>query len=138
MGGWDDMSEEKIPNELRYTKSHEWVKVEGDSATVGITDHAQGQLTDIVFVDLPAAGKAAVKGGSLLVLESVKTVADVYAPGNGSVTAVNTELKAHPEFINQDPYGKGWIFKLKLSGPIAATDLMSAEEYRAFAAASSG
>ena len=77
------MSEEQVPNELRYTKSHEWVKVEGDIATVGITDHAQAQLTDIVFVDLPAAGKVAVKGTSLLVLESVKTVADVNAPGNG-------------------------------------------------------
>lgn len=128
------MSEEKVPSELRYTKSHEWVKVEGDSATVGITDHAQGQLTDIVFVDLPATGKAVTKGASVLVLESVKTVADVYAPGAGSVSAVNGELKAHPEYINQDPYGKGWIFRLHLSGPIPAADLMSAEEYRAFAA----
>jgi len=132
------MSEEKVPNELRYTKSHEWVKVEGDSATVGITDHAQGQLTDIVFVDLPASGKAAVKGASVLVLESVKTVADVYAPGNGTVTAVNAELKAHPEFINQDPYGKGWIFRVQLSAPIPPGELMSADEYRAFAAAASG
>jgi len=132
------MSEEKVPSELRYTKSHEWVKVEGDSATVGITDHAQGQLTDIVFVDLPATGKAAVKGASLLVLESVKTVADVYAPGNGSVAAVNGELKAHPEYINQDPYGKGWIFRLHLSGPIPSSELMSADEYRTFAASTSG
>ncbi|MGA7649583.1 MAG: glycine cleavage system protein H, partial [Thermoplasmata archaeon] len=91
------MSEEKVPNELRYTKSHEWVKVEGDVATVGVTDHAQAQLTDIVFVDLPAAGKAAVKGTGVLVLESVKTVADVNAPGNGSVVEGNGELKAHPE-----------------------------------------
>ena len=126
------------PADRRYTKSHEWVKVEGDSATVGITDHAQGQLTDIVFVDLPPTGKAAVKATSLLVLESVKTVADVYAPGNGSVAAVNTDLKAHPELINQDPYGKGWIFKLHLSAPIAASELMNADEYRAFAAATSG
>ncbi|MGA8710030.1 MAG: glycine cleavage system protein GcvH [Thermoplasmata archaeon] len=132
------MSEEKVPNELRYTKSHEWVKVDGEEATVGITDHAQGQLTDIVFVDLPAAGKAAVKGASVLVLESVKTVADVYAPGNGSVTAVNAELKAHPELINQDPYGKGWIFRLHLSAPIVASDLLSADEYRALAASTSG
>jgi len=128
------MSEEKVPNELRYTKSHEWVKVDGESATVGITDHAQAQLTDIVFVDLPSTGKSVAKGGSVLVLESVKTVADVYAPGAGSVTEVNGELKAHPEFINQDPYGKGWIFRLRLSAPIPAAELLSAEEYRAFAA----
>ena len=123
------MSEEKVPDELRYTKSHEWVKVDGESATVGITDHAQAQLTDIVFVDLPSAGKSVAKGGSVLVLESVKTVADVYAPGAGSVTEANAELKSHPELINQDPYGKGWIFRLHLSAPIPASELLSAEEY---------
>jgi len=128
------MSEEKVPEELRYTKSHEWVKVEGSVATVGITDHAQAALTDIVFVDLPAAGKAATKGGSVLVLESVKTVADVYAPGNGSVTEGNAELKTHPELVNQDPYGKGWLYRLQLSAPIEAGELMSAAEYRAFVA----
>jgi len=128
------MSEEKVPNELRYTKSHEWVKVEGDVATVGITDHAQAQLTDIVFVDLPAAGKPAVKGTGVLVLESVKTVADVNAPGNGSVVETNGELKPHPEYINHDPYGKGWIYRLKLSAPIDPAELMSAEQYRAFVA----
>ena len=128
------MSEEKVPEELRYTKSHEWVKVEGSVATVGITDHAQAALTDIVFVDLPAAGKAATKGGSVLVLESVKTVADVYAPGNGSVAEGNAELKTHPELVNQDPYGKGWLYRLQLSAPIEAGELMSAAEYRAFVA----
>jgi len=128
------MTEEKVPDELRYTKTHEWLKVEGDVATVGITDHAQAQLTDIVFVDLPAAGKAAVKGTGLLVLESVKTVADVNAPGNGSVVEANGELKAHPEFVNHDPYGKGWIVRLKLSTPIDPAELMNAEQYRAFAA----
>jgi len=128
------MSEEKVPNELRYTKSHEWVKVEGDVATVGITDHAQAALTDIVFVDLPAAGKAVTKGGSVLVLESVKTVADVYAPGNGSVKESNTELKSHPEFVNHDPYGKGWLYRMQLGAPIASGELLSADEYRAFVA----
>ena len=128
------MSEERVPEELRYTKSHEWVKVEGSVATVGITDHAQAALTDIVFVDLPAAGKAATKGGSVLVLESVKTVADVYAPGNGSVAEGNAELKTHPELVNQDPYGKGWLYRLQLSAPIEAGELMSAAEYRAFVA----
>jgi len=124
------MTEEKVPNELRYTKSHEWVKVEGESATVGITDHAQAQLTDIVFVDLPAAGKALTAGTSVLVLESVKTVADVNAPGTGAVTEVNGELKAHPELINQDPYGKGWIFRQRLTAPVPAGVLLSADEYR--------
>jgi glycine cleavage system H protein len=137
MGGRDDMSEEKVPNELRYTKSHEWVKVDGETATIGITDHTQAQLTDIVFVDLPAAGKAVAKGASVLVLESVKTVADVYAPGAGTLAEVNGELKAHPEYINQDPYGKGWIFRLRLSGPIDPAELLSADEYRALAASGS-
>jgi glycine cleavage system H protein len=134
MGGRNHMSEEKVPNELRYTKSHEWVKVEGNVATVGITDHAQAQLTDIVFVDLPAVGKSAVKGTGVLVLESVKTVADVNAPGNGSVAEANAELKAHPEYINHDPYGKGWIYRLTLSAPIDPAELMSADQYRAFVA----
>jgi glycine cleavage system H protein len=129
------MSETKVPADLRYTKTHEWVRVDGDTATVGITDHAQGQLTDIVFVDLPAAGKAVPKGGSVLVLESVKTVADVYAPAAGTVTEANLELKAHPEFVNQDPYGKGWLFKMKLSGPIDPAELLSAEGYRQVEAA---
>jgi glycine cleavage system H protein len=128
------MTEEKVPNELRYTKSHEWVKVEGNQATVGITDHAQAQLTDIVFVDLPAVGKSVAKGGTVLVLESVKTVADVYAPGNGTVAEANAELKAHPEQVNQDPYGKGWLYKLALTTPVDPAELMSADEYRAFVA----
>jgi len=124
------MSETKLPGDLRYTKTHEWVRLEGDSATVGITDHAQGQLTDIVFVDLPALGKAVAKGASVLVLESVKTVADVYAPGEGTVAEANVELKAHPEWVNQDPYGKGWLFRMKLSSPIDPAELLSAEDYR--------
>jgi len=124
------MSETKVPDDLRYTKTHEWVRVEGDVATVGITDHAQAQLTDIVFVDLPAAGKAVTKGAGVLVLESVKTVADVYAPGNGTVTESNPELKAHPEFVNQDPYGKGWLYKLKLSAPIDPAELLTPAAYR--------
>ena len=131
------MTEEKVPNELRYTKSHEWVKVEGNRATVGITDHAQAQLTDIVFVDLPAVGKAVQKGGSVLVLESVKTVADVYAPGNGTVAEANGELKAHPEYVNHDPYGKGWLYRITLSGPIDSSELLTADQYRALVASGS-
>ncbi|HXY46721.1 MAG TPA: glycine cleavage system protein GcvH [Thermoplasmata archaeon] len=124
------MSETKVPEDLKYTKTHEWVRVEGNVATVGITDHAQGQLTDIVFVDLPAAGKPVTKGGSVLVLESVKTVADVYAPGDGTVESANGELKAHPELVNHDPYGKGWLYKLKLSGPLDTSGLLSPQAYR--------
>jgi len=125
------MDASKLPAELRYTKSHEWVRIEGETATVGITDHAQSQLTDIVFVDLPAVGKAVRGGAPALVLESVKTVADVYAPGDGTVSEANADLKSHPEYINQDPYGKGWIYRVKLTKPIDPAHLLSADAYRA-------
>jgi glycine cleavage system H protein len=125
------MSDTKLPEDRHYTKSHEWVTIEGNEVTVGITDHAQSELTDIVFVDLPAVGKAVTGGASALVLESVKTVADVYAPVSGTISSVNTELKGHPELINQDPYGKGWIFKVRATGPIAATGFLDASGYRA-------
>ena len=121
-----------IPADRQYTKSHEWVQLAGNRATVGITDHAQSQLTDIVFVDLPAAGKAVAAGASALVLESVKTVADVYAPGAGAIVEANAELKAHPELVNQDPYGKGWLVRIELAGPIDPASLLSADAYRAF------
>ncbi len=125
-----------IPEGLRYTKSHEWVKVEGKVATVGITDHAQSELTDIVFVDLPAVGKPCTAGVSVAVLESVKTVADVYAPGAGTVSEANAELKSHPEYINQDPYGKGWLFRVELAGPLDPA-LLTPEQYRSIIAGSS-
>jgi glycine cleavage system H protein len=121
----------KIPTELRYTKTHEWLRVEGSTVTLGITDHAQAQLTDIVFVDLPAVGKPVTKGAGVLVLESVKTVADVYAPGDGRVAAVNSELKGQPGLVNQDPYGKGWLVRLELSGPVDESRILSPEAYRA-------
>jgi len=121
----------KTPPDRSYRPTHEWVRVEGTVATVGITDHAQSQLTDIVFVDLPPVGKVVAKGQSVLVLESVKTVADVYAPGAGRVSAANAELSAHPELVNQDPYGKGWLYRLELSAPIDPADLLSADAYRA-------
>ncbi len=125
------MDASKVPEGLRYTKSHEWVRIEGDTATVGITDHAQSQLTDIVFVDLPPVGKAIHAGGAALTLESVKTVADVYAPGDGTISEANAELKTHPEYVNQDPYGKGWIFRVKLSTPIDPAKLLGPDDYRA-------
>ncbi|MFZ0699588.1 MAG: glycine cleavage system protein GcvH [Thermoplasmata archaeon] len=126
--------EAKTPEELRYTKTHEWVRIEGDQATIGITDHAQGELTDIVYVDLPAVGKPVKAGASALVLESVKTVADIYAPGDGRVSAVNTTLKTEPGLINKDPYGQGWIVRIQLEHPIPPEQLLDAAAYRALAA----
>jgi glycine cleavage system H protein len=126
------------PPELRYTKSHEWVRVEGAEAVVGITDHAQQQLTDIVFVDLPKLGAEAKAGASVLVLESVKTVADVYAPVTGAVVAVNDALKAHPDLVNRSPYGDGWLLRLRISAGADLPGTMSAAEYEAFAASGSG
>ncbi|MGB6501129.1 MAG: glycine cleavage system protein GcvH [Thermoplasmata archaeon] len=120
-----------IPPDLRYTKTHEWLRIAGSTVTVGITDHAQSQLTDIVFVDLPAPGKVVAKGASALVLESVKTVADVYAPGPGRIAESNAALKAHPELVNKEPYGNGWLFRLELSGPLDESGLLSADAYRA-------
>jgi glycine cleavage system H protein len=127
------VTDSNVPEGLRYAKSHEWVRVENDTVTVGITDHAQAQLTDIVFADLPTAGKAVARGASAMVLESVKTVADIYAPADGTVTEANAELKTHPEFVNQDPYGKGWLFRLRTTGPVDP-DLLDAAGYRAFLA----
>jgi len=117
------------PSDRQYAKTHEWVKVEGNRATVGITDHAQSELTDIVFVDLPAVGTTLVAGKTVLSLESVKTVSDVYAPGGGRIVETNGELKAHPELINQDPYGRGWLFRFEVAGPLAP-GLMDADAYR--------
>ena len=128
------MTEGVIPAELKYTKSHEWVRTEGDVWTVGITDHAQSELTDIVFVDLNLKSKSVTAGAVVLVLESVKTVADVFAPVAGEVVATNAELKPHPDLVNRLPYAEGWIFKLRPSGPPAEGTLLSAEEYRAFVA----
>ena len=118
-----------IPPELRYAKTHEWVRVEGGRATVGITDHAQSELTDIVFVELPSVGKTVEAGKAALALESVKTVSDVYAPGPGKIVEVNTELKAHPELVNREPYGNGWLFRIELSGPLDPA-LLDAAGYR--------
>ncbi len=118
-----------IPPDLRYAKTHEWVKVEGNRATVGITDHAQSELTDIVFVELPPVGKTVAAGAVVLSLESVKTVSDVYAPGPGRVVEANAELKAHPELVNQEPYGRGWLFRLELTGGLDP-GLTDADGYR--------
>lgn len=118
-------------NTIYFTKDHEWLKVEGDEATVGITDHAQQALGDITFVDLPKIGKVVNAHDPLLVVESVKAASDVYAPVSGTVSVVNEKLATSPELINQSAYAQGWICKLKPFTP-AVNDLMTAEQYQVF------
>lgn len=120
-----------IPADLKYTKSHEWVRVAGDVATVGITDHAQHELTDIVFCETPAVGKTLKAGDAAAVVESVKTAGDIYAPVSGQVIEANTALADNPALVNQDAFGKGWFFKLKLSAPVEVAGLMTPEQYAA-------
>ena len=115
-----------VPEELQYTRSHEWVRTEGDTATIGITDYAQDELGDIVFVELPEQGATFEAGDSFGTLESVKAVSDLYAPVGGEVVEVNEALDDSPEKINEDPYGGGWIVKLRVSGE---GDLLSASDY---------
>ena len=118
------------PEELLYTKEHEWVKMKGKTAIIGITDYAQKEMTDIVYVELPQNGIQIEKGEPLCTLESVKNAEDVYSPVTGKVIAVNTDLEDEPELINQDPYGKGWIVKLEVEeGP---EGLMSSQEYEEY------
>lgn len=116
-----------VPADLKYTATHEWVRLEGDIATIGITDHAQSELGDIVFVELPVPGRALQKGDSFGSVESVKTVSDVYSPVAGEVTEVNGALGAQSELMNSDPYGEGWLVKVRVSG--GAGDLMDADTY---------
>src|SRR5271169_1555131 len=106
-----------VPKNLKYAKTHEWVRVEGDIAVVGITDHAQHELTDVVYVEVPAVGARVEAGKQCAVVESVKAASDIYAPVSGDVAAVNEELANAPELLNQDPYGKGWMFTITLSDP---------------------
>lgn len=113
-----------------YTKEHEWVRVEGDSVTVGITDFAQGQLGDVVFVEVPEAGRAVSRGGDAAVVESVKAASDIYAPVSGTVTEGNQALVDDPSLVNSDPEGEGWFFKLTLSDNHELGDLMNAEQYK--------
>lgn len=120
-----------IPGDLKYTKSHEWVKLDGDVATVGITDHAQSELGDVVFVETPEAGRALSAGDSFGSVESVKAVSDIYAPVEGEVVESNEALGAQSELVNSDPYGEGWLIKIKVSDPSAVDSLMSAEQYQA-------
>ncbi len=118
-----------IPEGLKYTKEHEWIQVDGEVGIVGITDYAQNELSDIVFVELPEVGQKVAKGERVATLEAVKTVADVYSPVTGEVIEVNERLTDEPDLINRDPYGDGWIVKIKIENPDELNDLLSAEEY---------
>ncbi len=116
--------------DLKYTKDHEWVKVEGNLARVGITDHAQAELTEIVFVELPSVGKEVAKATVLGNVESVKTVSEVFSPVSGAVKEKNDKLVDSPELLNKDPYGQGWIAAVEMSNPDDLSELMSAEDYK--------
>lgn len=120
----------KIPPDLKYTKSHEWVRISGDTATIGITDHAQHELTDIVFVELPDVGKNVKRGDACAVVESVKTASDIYSPLGGVILEMNRSIVDDPASVNSDPYDSGWFFKIKLSNPAELNALLSPEQYK--------
>lgn len=120
-----------VPAELKYTSDHEWIRIEGDTATIGITDYAQGELGDVVFVELPGAGEEFEQGDVAATIEAVKTVADVFLPLSGTIEAANEKLDDTSELINQDAYGEGWILKVKISDSSEIDSFMSAEEYTA-------
>ncbi len=122
------------PQDLKYTKEHEWVRVEGGIGTIGITDHAQHELGDIVYVDLPKPGAQVGQGKSIGTVESVKAVSDVFSPVSGEVTEINPDLADHPEKLNQDPHG-AWLAKIRLSAPDEVRTLMSASAYEAYVSA---
>jgi glycine cleavage system H protein len=119
-----------VPDDLFYTESHEWVRQEGQAARVGITDHAQAELTDVVYVELPKVGTQAEAGGQIAVVESVKAASDIYAPVRGTVVDVNKALEGNPALINTDPFGEGWIFVLKMDSPDDVKQLKDAAAYR--------
>lgn len=120
-----------VPADLKYAKSHEWVRVVGDSATVGITDHAQHELTDVVFVELPDVGKMVKAGEACAVVESVKTASDIYSPVTGEITEVNKAVSENPALVNTEPYANGWLYRIKLGSPGELTTMLSPEQYTA-------
>lgn len=120
-----------VPDNLRYAETHEWIKVDGDTAIVGITDHAQNELTDIVYVDPPKIGAAVTAGQAAAVVESVKAASDIYSPVDGEVIGVNEELSANPSLVNTSPYDSGWLFKVRVANPSQVEALKSPEDYRA-------
>ena len=123
-----------VPSDLRYTKDHEWVRVDGDEAVVGITDYATNQLGDIVFVELPDVGRTLSQAATFGVVESVKAVSDLFSPVSGEVTSGNDALAAAPELVNSDPYGDGWMIRLKLANPTEVDELLDAAAYDALIA----
>ena len=120
----------KAPDDLKYTKTHEWVRMEGTFATIGITDYAQEQLGDIVYVELPEEGDEVTQGERFGTIESVKAVSDLYSPLSGRVVEINEELSEHPELINNEPYGKGWMIRIEVAEPSEERTLLSVEEYK--------
>ncbi len=119
-----------VPDDLLYTKSHEWIRREGENIRVGITDHAQSELSDVVFVELPKVGTAVEAQGPVAVVESVKAASDIYAPVKGTVVEANSELVNHPGLVNSDPFGQGWIFALKIDNADDLKNLQSAQTYK--------
>ena len=119
-----------VPENLHYTKDHEWARVDGDIATIGITEYAQGELGDIVFIEMPQVGDTTKQTESCASIEAVKAVSDLYAPVSGDVTEVNSALESDPQIVNKDPYGEGWMIKVKMSDPGELDALMSAEDYK--------
>jgi glycine cleavage system H protein len=119
-----------IPSDLKYAKSHEWVRVSGDTAAVGITDHAQHELTDVVFVELPEVGRKVKAGEACAVVESVKTASDIYSPVSGEIVELNQPVTDNPALVNTEPYAGGWFFKIKLSNPAELNALLSPEDYK--------
>lgn len=122
----------RFPENLKYTKDHEWAKIEGKQATIGVTDHAQGALGDIVFVELPKVGRELKAGETFGVVESIKAVSDLYAPVAGKVVAVNDAVVAEPSLVNREPHAGAWLVKLELADPAAADSLMDAKKYTSF------
>lgn len=122
----------EIPESLRYTEEHEWVRLEGERAVVGITDHAQDELTDVVYVELPSVGDEVAAGDSFAVVESVKAASEIFAPVAGTVAEVNQDLGERPELVNESPYQDGWLVVFKVTGNGAGEGLLTAEEYRGF------
>ena len=118
-----------IPTDLKYASSHEWIRVEGATAVVGISDHAQQELTDLAFIELPEVGAALSMGDACGVVESVKTASDIYAPVSGEVTEINDALESEPGTVNEDPYGDGWFYRIRLSNVDEVEDLLSPEDY---------
>jgi glycine cleavage system H protein len=119
-----------VPDDLKYAETHEWVRVEGDTGTIGITDHAQAELTDIVYVELPKTGTSVAPKQAVAVVESVKAASDIYSPVSGEVTETNPALESNPGLVNTDPYGAGWLFKVKLSQPKDLEALKDAGAYK--------